>query len=335
MPGVSLERGTRMSPWLVAAIAPAIVALVVIALLRRSRWARMLADHPNARSLHTLPTPRVGGVAIMLGALPAALLLAPSLSIAWILAACLALLSLADDLRSLPIAVRLPAHFAAAALALAVFAPATLSPLAFAAALVAIAWMTNLYNFMDGADGLAGGMAIIGFGAYSLAAHAAGNEPLAIGCAAIASAAGGFLAFNFPPAKVFMGDAGSIPLGFLAAALGLHGVLAGAWPAWFPVLVFSLFIVDASVTIARRLARGERVWIAHREHAYQRLVLAGWTPRRLALASYGVMLAAAASALCARTGSEAMQYAILVGWCGLYLAACIAVQRRVIVESVS
>ena len=324
-----------MSAWIAALAAPAAIAVVVIALLLRSRWSSKLADHPNARSLHASPTPRLGGIAIMLGALPVAAALAPSLAIAWSLAAALALLSLADDFRSLPIAVRLPAHFIAAALALAVLAPASLSFISFALCVLAIAWMTNLYNFMDGADGLAGGMALIGFGAYAIAALAAGQFALALGAAAMASAALGFLAFNFPPARVFMGDAGSIPLGFLAATLGLQGVVAGAWPAWFPLLVFSSFIVDATVTIARRLARGERVWIAHRQHAYQRLVLSGWRPRRLALAAYGVMLASAGSALAARAASESMQYAILAIWCGLYGAACFAIQRRVVVEGVS
>lgn len=324
-----------MNAWIAAFAAPAAIAIAVIVVLRHSRWSSLLADHPNARSLHTQATPRLGGIAIMLGALPIAAVLAPSLAIAWALAACLALVSLADDFHSLPIAVRLPAHFAAAALALAVLAPASLSPFAFALTVVAVAWMTNLYNFMDGADGLAGGMAAIGFGAYALAAFAAGQTALALGAAALSSAALGFLALNFPPAKVFMGDAGSIPLGFLAAALGVHGAVSGAWPAWFPLLVFSPFVVDASVTIARRLARGERVWIAHRQHAYQRLVLSGWSPRRLALAAYGVMLAAAASALAARAGSELIQYAILAVWCGLYVVACFAIHRREVVESVS
>ena len=324
-----------MSAWLVALLGPALIALGALALLRRSRWAARLADHPNHRSLHALPTPRLGGIAIMLGTLPIAGALAPSLAIEWTLAAFLALVSLADDFHSLPIAVRLPAHFAAAALALAVLAPATLSPVQFAFCILAIAWMTNLYNFMDGADGLAGGMGTIGFGAYALAAHIAGHEALALGCAAVASAAAGFLSRNFPPARVFMGDAGSIPLGFLAATLGMHGVLAGAWPACLPLLEFSPFIVDASLTIALRLARGERVWIAHRQHAYQRLVLGGWSPRRLALASYGVMLASAASALAARAGSEAMQYAILGLWCGLYVVASFAIQRRANIENAS
>src|SRR5207253_2182443 len=111
----------------------------------------------------------------------------------------------------------------------------------------AVAWMTNLFNFMDGADGLAGGMAVIGFGALAVAAHATGATVVALAAAAIASANIGFLAHNFPPARVFLGDAGSIPLGFLAAALiGLAsgdevqlGILLG-WSAVYPALLFAI-----------------------------------------------------------------------------------------------
>ncbi len=94
-----------------------------------------------------------------------------------------------------------------------------------------------------------------------------------------------------------MGDAGSIPLGFLAGALGVQGALAGAWPFWFPVLVFSPFIVDATVTLARRMVRREPFWRAHRAHYYQRLVLSGWSHRRVALGAYALMCAGAAAAL--------------------------------------
>jgi hypothetical protein len=137
----------------------------------------------------------------------------------------------------------LPAHVAAAAVAiLAIASPeaarAGLGIVESALALAAIVWMANLYNFMDGSDGLAGGMTLIGFGALALAAVLARQWPLALACAAIASASSGFLAHNFPPARVFMGDAGSVPLGFLAGALGLHGALAGAWTIALPVIVF-------------------------------------------------------------------------------------------------
>jgi UDP-N-acetylmuramyl pentapeptide phosphotransferase/UDP-N-acetylglucosamine-1-phosphate transferase len=308
---------------------PAAATAVLIALLRGSAWTTRLADHPNERSLHVHPTLRVGGVAMILAALPVAMLQAPELDLAWVLALALGALSFADDIRSLPIGVRLAAHFSAAAIAAAWLLSGVHSGL-IAAVLVglALAWMTNLYTFMDGSDGLAGGMTLVGFGAYAIAAQQAQIPSLALACGAIASAAAGFLAFNFPPARVFMGDAGSVPLGFLAGSIGLYGVVEDAWPAWFPVLVFSLFIVDASVTIARRIARRERFWVAHRSHYYQRLVLSGWSARRLAIAAYAVMGASAASALAWRSAEVTMQCAILAAWSGFYLFAIAAIARR-------
>jgi UDP-N-acetylmuramyl pentapeptide phosphotransferase/UDP-N-acetylglucosamine-1-phosphate transferase len=321
--------------WVAALVAPAVVAWVVIDALRRSRFAASLPDVPNERSLHATTKPRLGGLGVMAGALPV---------MAWagdapvdILAACaflLAIVSLADDVRSLPIAVRLPAHVAAAVFAiLAIAGPGAardgLDVVEAALAIVALVWMTNLYNFMDGSDGLAGGMAVAGFGAMAIAAATAREWPLALACAAIASASAGFLAHNFPPARVFLGDAGSVPIGFLAGALGLHGALTQTWPIAFPILAFSPFIADASVTVARRIIRGDEFWRAHRTHYYQRLVLAGWSSRRLAIAAYGLMLAAAASALAARSLGLHGQLAIIGGWAVLYAALFIAIERRV------
>jgi UDP-GlcNAc:undecaprenyl-phosphate GlcNAc-1-phosphate transferase len=133
---------------------------------------------------------------------------------------------------------------------------------------------------------------------------------------------------NFPPARVFMGDTGSIPLGFLAGALGGYGWAAGAWPAWFPVLVFSPFVVDATVTLLRRLARRERVWIAHRTHYYQRLVLCGWSPRRLAWSAYALMAVAAAAALAAREPDGQGHYAIIAASTLAYFFILLAIDRR-------
>jgi UDP-N-acetylmuramyl pentapeptide phosphotransferase/UDP-N-acetylglucosamine-1-phosphate transferase len=189
-------------------------------------------------------------------------------------------------------------------------------------------WATNLYNFMDGADGLAGAMGLIGFAALGWAAHEAGQHALARTCIALASACAGFLALNLPPARVFLGDCGAIPLGFLAGALGLHGTLSGAWPAWFAPLVFSPFIVDATLTLALRIARGQPFWRAHRDHGYQRLVLAGWSKRRLAAWSGVLMLACAASALAARASGERERCAILFVWLAAYALLAVAVGWR-------
>jgi UDP-N-acetylmuramyl pentapeptide phosphotransferase/UDP-N-acetylglucosamine-1-phosphate transferase len=304
------------------------IAFAVIALARRSSLAARFADMPNARSLHATPTPRVGGLGVMAGSL--AVIFTTGSADLRIVAACalgLALLSLADDARALPAPVRLLGHVVAALVV--VMGPLDGIPLPIAALLVvSIAWMTNLYNFMDGADGLAGGMAVVGFGTLALAADAGGAAELALASGAVAAAGLAFLAFNAPPAKVFLGDAGSIPLGFLAGALGSLGVARGTWPAWFPLLVFSPFVVDATVTLLRRLASGEKVWVAHRTHYYQRLVTGGWSHRRLAFAAWALMLAAGACALVALEGTVMLHRGILGAWVVAYVVVLVVIDRR-------
>ena len=205
-------------------------------------------------------------------------------------------ISAADDRVGLPVLARLVVQVVLAVAVVLLIHGA--SPRWSAALLVAvIVWSINAYNFMDGSDGMAGGMAVIGFGSYAVDAALIGHIPLAIAAAAVAGAAVGFLVFNFAPARVFMGDAGSAPLGFLAAAMGLLGWEAGVWSGWFPVVVFSPFLTDASLTLLRRLARGERIWLAHKEHLYQRMVAGGLGHTRTAFAAYGLMAIAAGLAL--------------------------------------
>jgi UDP-N-acetylmuramyl pentapeptide phosphotransferase/UDP-N-acetylglucosamine-1-phosphate transferase len=207
-----------------------------------------------------------------------------------------------------------------------------LHPVWQAVAVLAVIWTTNLYNFMDGSDGLAGGMALFGFAAYAAAAWLAGDGIFAALAASIAAAAAAFLRFNFPPARVFMGDAGAIPLGFLAATLGLLGWREGYWPIWFPVLVFSPFVLDASVTLARRVLRGERFWVAHKIHYYQRLVRLGWGHRNTALAEYALMAACGGAALWALGQTPSAQWAtvgaIAAAYGALGLAVDLAWRRR-------
>jgi UDP-N-acetylmuramyl pentapeptide phosphotransferase/UDP-N-acetylglucosamine-1-phosphate transferase len=291
-----------------------------------SRETLLPLDHPNERSLHVRPTPRIGGLGIMAGLAVCSLILRPEgVFLLTLVALGLAVLSLVDDLRGLSVRFRFAGHFLAAAATLYVLPamPVWVSCLS----LLALVWMTNLYNFMDGSDGLAGGMALFGFASYGAAAWLGGAESFALLAWIIAAAAAGFLVFNFPPARVFMGDAGSIPLGYLAAALGLAGWAAGMWPIAFPLLVFSPFIVDASVTLVRRLLRGEKIWQAHRSHYYQRLVLMGWSHRRLALLEYGVMAAAGISGLVLLQYSW-MQSVVLMVWCLCYFALAVLIDRR-------
>lgn len=278
-------------------------------LMLRFAARRLPLDHPNARSLHEQPVPRIGGVAILGGcALAAVTGLAP-FGLALALALVLGAVSFVDDLHRLSTGVRLVAHLAAAA-ALCWYMLSPMHPLELVLIVLGVAWITNLYNFMDGSDGLAGGMSIAGFGAYAIAASLAGDPGTALTAAAIVGASAAFLAFNFPPARMFLGDVGSIPLGFLAGALGITGWRNDAWPLWFPLLVFAPFIGDATLTLLKRLLRRERVWQAHREHYYQRMVRMGLGHRRTALIAYALMALCAAAALLGREQTPALQAAV-------------------------
>jgi UDP-N-acetylmuramyl pentapeptide phosphotransferase/UDP-N-acetylglucosamine-1-phosphate transferase len=284
-------------------------------------------DRPNARSLHEQPVPRVGGLAILAGvAIAVASGLAP-FGIALGLALVLATLSFLDDLHHLPSGVRFAGHVAASG-ALAWYLLTPMQPVEVVLIVLGIAWITNLYNFMDGSDGLAGGMAVAGFGSYAVGAWLGGDAATALVSAALVGAAAAFLAFNFPPARVFLGDVGSIPLGFLAGALGVIGWRNDAWPLWFPLLVFAPFIGDATLTLVRRLLRRERVWQAHREHYYQRMVRLGLGHRRTALIAYFLMAVCAAAALYARAETPALQAGVFAAATALLAGVALWVDLR-------
>lgn len=282
-----------------------VIAFVAVRVLL-SRFGRFALDEPNARSLHERPVPRTGGIAVLLGAAASLGFGAAQLWLPAVLALALAVLSFVDDVYGLPTMARLAAHLGAGGLVVwYVLSPMHLVEVAVL--ILALAWITNLYNFMDGSDGLAGGMATIGFGAYGLAAWLSGNTALASLCVALSAASAAFLAHNLHPARIFLGDVGSIPLGFLAGALGIVGWRDDVWPLWFPVLVFGPFIADATITLVKRLIRGERVWQAHRDHYYQRMVLMGLGHRGTAWVGYGLMAACAGAALLGRNQAPWMQ----------------------------
>jgi UDP-N-acetylmuramyl pentapeptide phosphotransferase/UDP-N-acetylglucosamine-1-phosphate transferase len=294
-------------------------------LLLRIASSALPIDRPNERSLHSLATPRVGGIAIMV-----------AVSTTWLwfgvepvilgIAVALAIISYLDDRSGLPTLARLLTHGLAAVCFVALCV--TNVPLWLAIAIiVGTVWMTNLYNFMDGSDGLAGGMAIFGFGTYAFLAWQGGNAAVAVASLAIACASVGFLLFNFPPAKVFMGDAGSIPLGFLAAAIGVTGWQQALWPLWMPIVAFGPFVVDATVTLGKRIIRGEKFWQAHRMHYYQRLVQAGWGHRRTAFAAYCLMAMSAIAAAWGAHQSITIQWALVAVILLAYLAVGAMVDR--------
>jgi len=300
-----------------APLLSATVTLMLTLFLTTHKSGIIVHDIPNERSLHHQPVPRVGGIALFAGTLSGWILLYQAWTW-WLLIplAGLFALSLVDDVRNLSPAIRLLGHLVAA---LVMLLGASVSILWLIPLLLFTAWMTNLYNFMDGSDGLAGGMALFGFGSYGLGAWLAGNETLMLLNFSIATAALGFLVFNFHPARVFMGDAGSIPLGFLAAAFGIMGWQLEYWPLWFPLLVFSPFVVDATVTLFKRAQRGEKLSHAHRGHYYQRLVQMGWGHRNTALAEYLLMLLAGLSALLGSSLDALGQGCLLLAWTVIYL----------------
>lgn len=303
------------------------IALTCLFVLVSASVGRLALDRPNERSLHEIPVPRTGGLAIIL-AVAVSLAIADSREqVPLLIILALAAVSFGDDLFNLPTTLRFGVHVAAAAGFLALVVPSA-SPIKFLLLLLGVVWFTNLFNFMDGCDGLAGGMAVVGFGACAIAAYSQGVTGVAAVCIATASAALAFLTFNFPPARIFMGDVGSIPLGFLAGGVGVVGWEAGAWPIWFPILVFSPFAVDATFTLCKRLLRGDKVWTAHREHYYQRLVLMGLGHRNTALAEYLLMAVCAGVALAVRDAQLSVQGASLAALGGAYVILAVWIDGR-------
>ncbi|MHB8348382.1 MAG: MraY family glycosyltransferase [Acidiferrobacterales bacterium] len=296
-----------------------------------------ILDHPNERSLHTRPTPRSGGVAIFSAIVVGMAGLAwrfPDLSrLPWIVSgmALIAVVSFVDDRRRLPVAARMLAHLLGAGVLLrggyslrdvAVAGLVLSLPgwLGIGISLLFVMWMVNLYNFMDGMDGFSGGMAMIGFGGFAALGWMSGNDLFCGTSVAIAAAAAGFLAYNFPPARIFMGDVGSSTLGFLVAALSLWGVRDGIFSIWTAVLVFSPFVADATATLLRRLVRGEKVWQAHKTHYYQRLVQLGWGHRKTVLWEYALMVGCVGSALWVKLRLPAVQAGVLLVWGVVYVS---------------
>ena len=306
----------------------ALFTLLITTILLFSKLGKQIQDIPNERSLHAAPVPRIGGIGIMAGVLTAWALMLKSLAW-WVVLPLLALIavSLLDDKRGVPVRERLLVHCLAALVLVLGSGLATQNILLALLVLPCVVWMTNLYNFMDGSDGLAGGMTFFGFTMYGLAALMHGDDTQGMLNFSIGAAALGFLYYNLHPAKVFMGDAGSIPLGFLAAAMGLWGWEQGHWPGWFPILVFFPFVADATVTLIKRTLRGVKITEAHREHYYQRLVQIGWGHRKVALFAFALMFSAGVSALWGIGQSGLNVSFLFLAWAGVYSVLMQALDR--------
>jgi Fuc2NAc and GlcNAc transferase len=278
--------------FLILVAATVLVSAGVTALVRRSALKRGILDLPNARSSHVVPTPRGGGLAMVvatsmalatlwgMGFIGLQLLLVLLLG-----GGAVALVGYLDDRGHMSVRIRMVVHFGAAILAVALLGGLRELPfgdhvvqLGFAGDVISVlgvVWVLNLFNFMDGIDGIAASEAVFVAGAGAALGYAAGMTPAVLLSASVLAAASlGFLLWNWPPARIFMGDVGSGYLGFAIAVLAIAAAAERPAMIFVWVVLAAAFVADATVTLARRLARREPVYEAHRSHAYQ------WQARR-------------------------------------------------------
>jgi len=309
----------------IAALAVASLAVAWAATGAVTGWLRRRAilDHPNARSSHDRPVPRGGGLGLLVGLaggwagvvtlLPGADPRASAAMLAGGLA--LAAVSFVDDMRGLPVAARLAVQIVAVAGALAALPSDALVlqgclPWAADRLLSGLAWLwfINLFNFMDGIDGISGvEAASVGFGVALVAWLAGSLATIGLG-ATLGAAALGFLMWNWHPARVFLGDVGSVPLGFALGWLLLRLALDGAWAA--ALILPAYYWTDASLTLLLRLGRGEAVWRPHRGHFYQRAVRQGMSHAEVARQVMAANLVLIALALLSVQGSAWLALAL-------------------------
>jgi UDP-N-acetylmuramyl pentapeptide phosphotransferase/UDP-N-acetylglucosamine-1-phosphate transferase len=162
---------------------------------------------------------------------------------------------------------------------------------------VMLVWLMNLYNFMDGSHGMAGFQGVFVAGCFAVLSWSAGHVPLALVGGIVAGACAGFLPWNFPRPRIFMGDAGSVPLGFMLGALILVGMLESVISLPEALLLLAVFLVDASLTLFKRVIRGERWYTPHKQHVYQRLIAQGWRHSRVLLVYQAINLVVVVPAL--------------------------------------
>ena len=291
-------------------------------------WARRrrYLDIPNARSSHLVATPRIGGAALVLGVLVGVGVLhvvggglgARALIVVGG-AVLVAVLGLVDDFRQLPALVRLPVQLLIAALVVGIAGPLPwpwLHDGGAVANVVTVLWIvavTNAYNFMDGIDGIAGGQALVAGIAWTIVGLSlASSDASALGLV-LAAAACGFLPYNWQPARVFMGDAGSGFLGFAFAALPLLVPAGQGLAIWAAVIVLWAFLFDTGSTLIRRALRGENILTAHKSHLYQRLVQTGRSHAYVSLLYSGLGMLGAAGAVWLTRNQDGSVAPVLLG----------------------
>jgi Fuc2NAc and GlcNAc transferase len=271
--------------WMAPLIA-AVAAVILTPMLRRWLLHCNLVDLPGERRSHSMPTPRGGGLAVIVAMILAIVVCGPVWWSGLFLLGLLGMLGWVEDRHEIDPAIRLMAQGVFAVLALwLIGGVATVDILGYTVRVpwlwtllsgIAVVWLINLHNFMDGSDGLAAMQGIWSGLAMGLLMVHDGLVAPAVLALAMAGGFAGFLVWNCPPARIFMGDAGSLALGGGVAILALIGAASGAVSVWVSLIVTSLFVVDATATLVMRVIQGEQWYTAHRQHAYQCLITAGW-----------------------------------------------------------
>lgn len=293
-------RGPSWGQLLLLAGAVAVVSWSLTGLVRRYALWREVLDRPSDRSAHTAPTPRGGGLAVAaaifagLGLAVAVGLIGRALGLALVGGgAAVSLVGWLDDRRGLSPVSRLIVHVGAAIYAVvlldglpraSVWGGADLGLVGSALAVLGLVWAVNLYNFMDGLDGLAATEAVQVGCAGAVLSWFVGDGDTAVACGLVAAAATGFLRWNWAPARIFLGDVGSGLFGFLFGVLALSAERAAGLPIVIWMILLAIFGFDATITLLRRTLRGEIWYAPHRQHAYQRLAHFGWSHARVVVA---------------------------------------------------
>jgi Fuc2NAc and GlcNAc transferase len=328
---------------LLAMISGLVSLTLTLAVLSYATHHRIL-DHPVERSSHSVPTPRGGGLAVLAAAVVGLIvgvgvhLVEPRHAVtlgggALVLGA----IGWIDDTRGLNATFRLAVQIAVAVCTVFMWngfpainvgqSTLSLGAAGFLLGVIGIVWSINLFNFMDGIDGLAGSQAVLIFSAAAVLLWSKQAYSLGAVAVILAASAAGFLVWNWPPAKIFLGDVGSGPLGYLIAAIAVesentHGV---------PILAFAtlggVFMADATITLFRRFVRGERPMEAHCDHAYQRLARAWGSHRPVTLAAAALTLVLSIMALVA-THRPALVLPILFGAAAVLGGVLFATERR-------
>jgi Fuc2NAc and GlcNAc transferase len=279
--------------WIMVAIAVALVSFLACWLAMKLAQRSGMIALPGERQSHLKATPTGGGLGMIITMLIISLVIQhfQDLPVYWWLnmlpgIVLLALVGWLDDKRPVSATIRLLVQFTVSLyllLCMRFLGPAINAGM-IGITVIAMVWLMNLYNFMDGSNGMAGFQGLFCSLVFAVLFQLGGHSSMAMIALVVAAACIGFLPLNFPVAKVFMGDVASVPLGFIFAAFSVYGIYQGIFAFWAAVLIMSVFLVDASLTLAARVIQREQWYTAHKQHVYQRLIEQEWSHSQVLIA---------------------------------------------------